>query len=70
MSPYAAPIIVVNRKCKPGAPLKGQKHLVIDYRKLNQQLVTAESAQNKSKGLLALIPMPKIEHNQQKTYWP
>ena len=32
MSPYAAPIIVVNRKCKPGAPLKEQKHLVIDYR--------------------------------------
>ena len=25
MSPYAAPIIIVNRKCKPGAPLKEQK---------------------------------------------
>ena len=62
MSPYAAPIIVVNQKCKPGAPLKEQKCLVIDYRKLNQQLITAESAQNKSKGLLALIPTPKIEH--------
>ena len=61
MSPYAAPIIV-NQKCKPGAPLKEQKHLVIDYRKLNQQLIMAESAQNKSKGLLALIPTPKIEH--------
>ena len=62
MSPYTAPIIVVNRKCKLGAPLKEQKRLVIDYRKLNQQLITAESAQNKSKGLLALIPTPKIEH--------
>ena len=31
MSPYAAPIIVVNRKCKPAAPLKEQKRLVIDY---------------------------------------
>ena len=62
MSPYAAPIIVVNQKCKPGAPLKEQKHLVIDYQKLNQQLISAESAQNKSKGLLALIPTPKIEH--------
>ena len=31
MSPYAAPIIVVNQKCKPGAPLKEQKCLVIDY---------------------------------------
>ena len=36
MSPYAAPIIIVNRKCKPGAPLKEQKQLVIDYRKLNK----------------------------------
>ena len=62
MSPYAAPIIVVNQKCKLGAPLKEQKCLVIDYWKLNQQLITAESAQNKSKGLLALIPTPKIEH--------
>ena len=31
MSPYAAPIIVVNQKCKLGAPLKEQKRLVIDY---------------------------------------
>ena len=62
MFPYAAPIIVVNRKCKPVAPLKEQKRLVIDYQKLNQQLITAESAQSKSKGLLALIPTPKIEH--------
>ena len=31
MSPYATPIIVVNCKCKPGAPLKEQKCLVIDY---------------------------------------
>ena len=60
MSPYAAPIIVVNRKCKLGAPLKEQKRLVIDYRKLNQQLITAESAQNKSKGLLALIPHQRL----------
>ena len=44
MSSYVAPIIVVNHKCKPGAPLKEQKRLVIDYRKLNQQLITAESA--------------------------
>ena len=62
MSPYAASIIVVNQKCKPGALLKEQKRLVIDYQKLNQQLITTESAQNKSKGLLALIPTPKIEH--------
>ena len=62
MSPYAASRIIVNRKCKPGAPLKEQKCLVIDHRKLNRQLLMAETAQNKSKGLLTLIPTPKIEH--------
>ena len=62
MSPYAAPVIIVHRKCKLGTPLKEQKHLVIDYRKLNRQLLMAETAQNKSKGLLPLIPTPKIEH--------
>ena len=62
MSLYAAPIITVNRKCKPGAPLKEQKHLVIEYTKLHRQLLMAETAQNKSKGLLTLIPTSKIEH--------
>ena len=62
MLPYAAPIIIVNRKCKLGTPLKEQKHLVIDYRKLYRQLLMAETAHNKSKRLFVLIPTPKIEH--------
>ena len=31
MSPYATPVIVVLRKCKPGASLGETKRLVIDY---------------------------------------
>ena len=38
MSPYAAPLIVVSRKSKPGAPLAETKRLVIDCRELNKQI--------------------------------
>ena len=37
-SPYAAPIIVVPRKSKPGAPLAETKRLVIDYHEFNKQI--------------------------------
>ena len=36
MSPYAATIIVVPRKSKPGVPLAETKRLVIDYHELNK----------------------------------
>ena len=38
MSPFAAPVIIVPRKSKPGAPLAETKRLVIDYRELNKQI--------------------------------
>ena len=38
MGPYATPLIVVPRKCKPGAPLAETKRLVIDYHKINKQI--------------------------------
>ena len=38
MSPYAAPIIEVPKKSKPGAPLAETKRLVIDYHELNKQI--------------------------------
>ena len=62
MSSYAAPIIVVPRKHKPGAPLKEMERLVIDYQELNKQLPWVQTVQTKSKGMLALIPIPKMEH--------
>ena len=62
MSPYAAPIIVVPRKSKPGAPLAEMKRLVIDYRELNRQILEVQTTQAKSKSSLALIETVKIDH--------
>ena len=61
MSPYAAPIIVVPRKSKPGAPLTETKRLVLDYHKLNKQIPKVQTTQAKSKGSLALIETTKID---------
>ena len=47
MSPYAAPIIVVLRKSKPGIPLTETKRLVIDYREMNKQIPKVQTTQAK-----------------------
>ena len=45
VGPYAAPIVVVPRKSKLGAPLVKTKRLVIDYRELNKQTPKAKTTQ-------------------------
>ena len=55
MSPYAAPIIVLPRKCKLVAPLAEMKRLVIDYHQLSKKISKVQTIQAKSKGSLALI---------------
>ena len=62
MNPYAAPIIVVQRKSKQGALLAETKRLVIDYHELNKQIRKVQPTQIKSKGTLALIETAKIDH--------
>ena len=62
MGPYATPIIVVPRKCKPGEPLAETKRLIIDYLELNKQIPKVQTTQAKSKGSLALIETAKIDH--------
>ena len=62
MTPYAAPIIVVPRKSKPGTPLAETKRLVIDYWELNKQIPRLQTTQAKSKGSLALIKAMKIDN--------
>ena len=62
ISPYAAPIIVVPREGKPGAPLAETKRLVIDYCELNKQIPKVQTTKGKSKGSLALIETAKIDH--------
>ena len=62
MSPYTTPIIVVQRKNKPGAPLAATKRLIIDYQELNKQIPRVKMTQAKSKGSLALIETAKRDH--------
>ena len=62
MNQYAAPIIVVPRKSKPGVPLGETKRIVIDYYELNIQIPRVQTTQAKSKGSLALIETDKIDH--------
>ena len=47
MSPYVSPIIIVPRKCKPGAPLAEIKRLVKDYQELNKQIPKVQTFQAK-----------------------
>ena len=61
LSPYASPIVVVPKKAPPGAPESEQKQLVIDYRKLNKQLPFVQKADSNAKGVISLIPLPKID---------
>ena len=62
LSPYAAHIIVVLGKNKPGAPLAETKRLVIDYFELNNQIPKVQTTQANSKGCLILIITTKIDH--------
>ena len=58
MSSWSSPVVIVPKKSQPGEP--PQKRLCIDFRKINdlQQKVITE---DKSKGCLLLIPLPKID---------
>ena len=49
------------KKAPPGAPENEQKWLVIDYQKLNQQLPFVQKADSNAKGVISLIPLPKID---------
>ena len=52
--------MVVPMKAPPGAPESEQKRLVIDYRKLNKHLPFVQKADSNVKGVISLIPLPKI----------
>ena len=62
MGPYAAPVIVVPRKCEPGVSLAETKRLVIDYQELNKQILKVETTQAKLKGSLTLFQMAKVDY--------
>ena len=59
ISPWASPIVIVPKKTEPGQPPK--KRLCVDYRALNSLIPPVTKAHSKAKGVLTLVPLPKID---------
>ena len=58
VSPWASPIVVAPKRTAPGEPLKWR--LCVDYRALNSLLPPVKKPFSKAKGILTLVPLPKI----------
>ena len=59
VSPWASPIVIVPKKAAPGEPPK--RRMCVDYRALNSLLPPVTKANSKAKGVLTLVPLPKID---------
>ena len=59
VSPWASPIVIVPKRQIPGQP--PEKRLCVDYRLLNSLLPPVQKGYSKAKGVLTLIPLPKID---------
>ena len=59
VSPSASPIFVVPKRTAPGEPPK--RRLCVDYRAVNSLLPPVKKAFSKAKGVLTLVPLPKID---------
>ena len=59
VSPWASPIVVVPKRTAPGEPPK--RRLCADYRAINSLLPPVKKAFSKAKGILTLVPWPKID---------
>ena len=59
ISPWASPIVIVPKKTSPGEPPR--RRMCVDYRMLNSLLPKVEKAHTKAKGVLTLVPIPKID---------
>ena len=59
VSPWASPIVVVPKRTAPGEPPK--QRLCVDYRAINSLLPPVKKAFSKAKGVLTLVPLPKID---------
>ena len=58
-SPWASPIVIVPKKMEPGEPPK--KRLCVDYRVINSLIPLITKGHSKAKGVLTLVPLPKID---------
>ena len=59
VSPWASPIVIVPKRTALGEPPK--KRLCVDYRVINSLLPKVNKAHSKAKGVLTLVPLPKID---------
>ena len=59
VSPWASPKVVVPKRTAPGEPPK--QRLCVDYRTINSLLPPVKKAFSKAKGVLTLVPLPKID---------
>ena len=59
VSPWASPIVIVPKKTAPGEPPR--RWMCVDYCMLNQLLPKVDKAHSKAKGVLTLVPLPKID---------
>ena len=59
VSPWASPIVVVPKRTAPGEPPK--QRLCVDYRAINSLLPPVKKPFSKAKGVLTLVPLPKID---------
>ena len=57
--PWASPIVIVPKRTALGDPPK--KRLCVDYRVINSLLPKVNKAHSKAKGVLTLVPLPKID---------
>ena len=59
VSPWASPIVMVPKRTAPGEPPK--RRLCVDYRAVNSLLPPVKKASSRAKGVLTLVPLPKID---------
>ena len=59
VSPWASPIVVIPKRTALGEPPKWR--LCVDYRALKSLLPPVKKAFSKTKGILTLVPLPKID---------
>ena len=59
VSPWASPIVIVPKKTEPGEPPR--RRLCVDYRAMNKLLPTVKKVGSNAKGVLTLVPLPKID---------
>ena len=59
VSPWASPVVVVLKRTALGQPPK--RRLCVDYQAVNSLLPPVKKAFSKGKGVLTLVPLPKID---------